>query len=195
MSLTFKKAFTLMEVNIAIFIMSVGILSMVSLYSLGYREQSQSREDVEAAAMAENFIAPLVSMLSNSDLDWDAFNRVSTSPEKGWADYVRGTSLNAKSDDKANSDRNYTLRVVTDSEVKNLATAAFNEIANKCGKSPCKFDCPTLGSDDPKVALVVVHNPNSPVISIALRCGKRVGSLLEQPLYYTEVHFQGVHNQ
>ena len=48
-----RKAFTLMEVNLAIMIMAGGILSVLGLYSLGYRENRQSREDVAAAAYAE----------------------------------------------------------------------------------------------------------------------------------------------
>ena len=47
-----KRAFTLMEVNLAIMIMAGGILSILGLYSLGYRENSQSREDVAATAKA-----------------------------------------------------------------------------------------------------------------------------------------------
>ena len=38
-----KKAFTLMEINLAILIMATGILSMISLYSLGVTQSSQSR--------------------------------------------------------------------------------------------------------------------------------------------------------
>ena len=45
-----RKAFTLMEVNLAILIMAGGVLSVVSLFALGYRENRQSREDVASAA-------------------------------------------------------------------------------------------------------------------------------------------------
>ena len=48
-----RRAFTLIEVNLAILIMAGGILAMVSLFSFGYRENSQSREDVAGAAMAD----------------------------------------------------------------------------------------------------------------------------------------------
>ena len=44
-----KKAFTLMEVNLAILVMAGGILSIVGLYSLGFRENKQSGEDVASA--------------------------------------------------------------------------------------------------------------------------------------------------
>ena len=45
-----KSGFSLMEVNLAVFIMATGVLAMVSLYPLAYRENSQSVEDVKAAA-------------------------------------------------------------------------------------------------------------------------------------------------
>ena len=45
-----RRGFTLMEVNLAIFIMAVAVLGMVALYPLGFRESEQSRDDVVAAA-------------------------------------------------------------------------------------------------------------------------------------------------
>ena len=66
----FKKAFTLIEVNLAIFIMAGGVLAMISLYSLGFRESRQSREDVESSAMADAILNPLVVALSSRDLTW-----------------------------------------------------------------------------------------------------------------------------
>lgn len=174
-----------MEVNIAIFVMSVGILSMVSLYSLGYREQSQSREDVEAAVMAENFLAPLVSMLSSPELGWQKFNSVKSTPENGWSGYII--------EDRSSSKTIVAPRVIKD--VNSKAIKAFNEIASKCKTASYNFSVPSLGSDDLKAALVVSHEENSPIIRLAFRSGKRGGSLLSQPLYYTEVHFQGDPNQ
>ena len=47
-----QRAFTLIEVNLAIFIMAGGVLAMISLYSCGFRESRQSREDVASAALA-----------------------------------------------------------------------------------------------------------------------------------------------
>ena len=58
MNSLFKKAFTLIEVNLAIFIMAGGVLAMISLYSLGFRESRQSREDVASSAMADARMTP-----------------------------------------------------------------------------------------------------------------------------------------
>ena len=49
----FKRAFTLIEVNLAIFIMAGGVLAMISLYSLGFRESRQSKEDLASATFAD----------------------------------------------------------------------------------------------------------------------------------------------
>ena len=56
-----RAAFTLMEVNLAIFIMAVGVLAMTSLYPLGFRESQQSRDDVRAAVAADEVLGKLIS--------------------------------------------------------------------------------------------------------------------------------------
>ena len=90
-----RSAFTLMEVNLAIFIMAVGVLGMVSLYSLGFRESRQSEEDVASAGIADAFFAPLVAGLSATNMTWsgwcNAVPDVSSdscnglAPQNGWA--------------------------------------------------------------------------------------------------------------
>ena len=85
---TLKLAFTLIEVNLAIFIMAGGVLAMISLYSLGFRESKQSREDVASAAIADEVLNPLVVALSSRKLKWSEwkglnFARVSAGSGSG----------------------------------------------------------------------------------------------------------------
>lgn len=188
MKLIFRKAFTLMEVNIAIFIMSVGVLSMVSLYSLGYREQSQGKEDVHAAATAELYLAPLVASLSDPNLPWSTFNAIKSFPETAWEGYV-------ESDDRVtnigeNSKNKQTKAPKVKRDASNLANSAFSH-ANK-GTGKFNFSVPDSNLE---VILVVQHKPNSPIVRLSLRSGNRLGALMSQPLYYTEVHFQGDPNK
>ena len=68
-----RAAFTLMEVNLAIFIMAVGVLAMTSLYPLGFRESQQSRDDVVEAVLAEGILNPIVATLSSTNLTWSAW--------------------------------------------------------------------------------------------------------------------------
>ena len=63
-----KKAFTLIEVNLAMLIMAGGILSIVGLYAFGFRENRHSREDVAATTLADSIISPLVMAISATNL-------------------------------------------------------------------------------------------------------------------------------
>lgn len=177
MKFDFKKGFTLMEVNMAIFVMSVGVLSMVSLYSLGYREQSQSNEDVVSAAVAESYLAPLVASLSDPNLPWSKFKQIKSTPSGGWG--VNGYLQNVSSE---NSDL---LKVIQN------PTAKANEAFGVANKGSLGISAPpSFGKLN--VALVVTRkNDYSPIVGLALRAGRRAGALMGQPLYYTEVHFQG----
>ena len=110
-----KRAFTLIEVNLAIFIMAGGVLAMISLYSLGFRESRQSREDVASAALADLVLNPLVVALSSKDLKWSEWQqlpfkslnsgtasgdgsgaRIQVLPDKGWLAYfdTKGSKSN-----------------------------------------------------------------------------------------------------
>ena len=46
-----KKAFTLIEVNLAMLIMAGGILSIVGLYAFGFRENRHSRLSPTASSL------------------------------------------------------------------------------------------------------------------------------------------------
>ena len=64
-----RAAFTLMEVNLAVFIMAVGVLAMASLYPLGFRESQQSRDDVHAAITANEVLGQLSAALSSRNIE------------------------------------------------------------------------------------------------------------------------------
>ena len=65
-----RAAFTLMEVNLAIFIMAVGVLAMTALYPLGFRESEQSRDDVRASVVADEVLGKLSAALSSRNIEW-----------------------------------------------------------------------------------------------------------------------------
>ena len=65
-----RAAFTLMEVNLAIFVMAVGVLAMTSLYPLGFRESEQSRDDVYAAVIADEVLGKLTAARAFSRCDY-----------------------------------------------------------------------------------------------------------------------------
>lgn len=203
-----KKAFTLIEVNLAIFIMAGGVLAMISLYSLGFRESRQSREDVASAALADSILNPIAVALSSRDLKWSQWKslpfkevhttdgssirsgdggsaRVQAMPAKGWLEYF----------DTRGSGRNKTYYVPSDPAGKARSVYSSLVAADKSGWG--LPSSPTL-PDGMTYALVASReNENSPVITLGVRCVRKNlrNTLMAQPVFSTEVHFQGDPNQ
>ena len=194
-----QRAFTLIEVNLAIFIMAGGVLAMISLYSLGFRESRQSREDVAASAIADEVLNPLAVALSSRKLKWSEwralnFNNVSVGSGvnlqvmpgsggagSGWLSYL----------DKRGSREKTVYYVPADPEGK--ASGVYRNLitAGKDGYNlPSSPDMP-VGMT---YALVASReSENSPVITLAVRCVRKNlrNTFMAQPVFSTEVHFQG----
>ena len=187
-----RRGFTLVEVNLAIFIMAAGVLAMVSLYSLGMRESRQSVEDVAVAGYADAVFAPLVAKLSATNMTWQGWTSIGRTPQgegdkvcdgvtqggKGWADYVQ----------KVGSDASGLYRV--DSGCTAKAQQAFQEIASASlkGSPSLSITWPTLPSE---YFYGLVATRKGATISLAFRASRRRDALMSQPVYYTEVHYQG----
>lgn len=222
-----KVGFTLMEVNLAIFIMAGGVLAMVSLYSLGFRESSQSAEDVASAAIASTVLDPLVAMLSSPDITWDQwkqlpYNADSQGTSAGgsngdkWSDYGR----TVKDTENGSPTYNQTIFLIDKSKVQSLGYQTAQKIINAIrpgltGNTRNRADgAPADPRDNQLTKLassvikqqynagdktfywaMVASRPSeySPVISLAIHVVRKgnEAQLLSQPLYYTEVCFQG----
>jgi len=175
-----RRAFTLIEVNLAVLVMAGGILSVVVLYSLGFRETRQSREDIGSAAYADAVMSPLVAALSATNVTWQAFNSLDecyppkSGDKRGWGVYLNdgdGTVV---------------------SSPESMAQSAFSGVMSKLGASGVPSGYPNDADGGLKAGLVVFHEKDSAVVKIGFRAAKRASSLLSAPLYYTEVRFQGV---
>ena len=181
-----RQAFTLMEVNLAIFIMATGVLGMVSLYSLGFRENSQSEEDVAAVGLADMFFAPLSAKLSDTNLTWSAWcgavnnqiRDIFISPAAGWEAYA----------EQIGRSENYRVKQDCSSIANGVADDILN--ANSSG-SAFNYKRPTI--DGYYYGLVAIRRGST--ISLAFRASRRPQALLSQPVFYTEVHFQGKTDQ
>ena len=117
-----RSGFTLLEVNLAIFIMATGVLVMCGLYSLGFRENRQSVEDVASAAFADAYPGPLVQGLSATNMEWSTWIQIGDTPsqsetlsvasgvwpQEGWMAYVQrvGNTANyrVKGDPRSTAD-------------------------------------------------------------------------------------------
>lgn len=165
-----------MEVNLAILIMAGGILSIVGLYSLGFRENRQSTEDVAGAAYADYVLSPLIMAASATNITWSTFNSIETNPAEGWRDYL---------DTKGLTIDNPTA----------LAKSVYSSFLGKLGVSGFSWPGDSAIGDLKNAGLVIIHTPNEAVIRIGFRASKNKGELLALPLYYTEVRFQGIQGE
>ena len=179
-----KKAFTLIEVNLAMLIMAGGILSIVGLYAFGYRENRQSREDVAATALADAVISPLMMAITATNLKWSAFRQEFHFPAKeGWGAYFDNDGIVSQNPD-------------------GKARSAFTQTMNKMqGAAKGTFDCqtsfPSVAAESSGLlsGLVVMHEQDSPIVRIGFRATSQPGTLLAMPLFYTEARFQGLANE
>lgn len=184
-----KRGFTLIEVCLAIAVMATGVLSMCVLYTLGYRENRQSTEDVAAVAFADAYLAPLVQGLSATNMKWSAWCQIGKTPaneetanyvgngvvpENGWMNYVSALSNNTG------------YRVVENP--RNLADNAFGEVL---ARVPTEYRGSRASIPNDYVYGLVVTRHGA-VIQLAFRSARRVQSLMTQPIIVAEVHFQGL---
>lgn len=182
-----KKAFTLIEVNLAVGVMAVGVMSILGLYVFGYRETAQGREDIEAAALADHVIAPLVAAITHTNMSWEAFREGYQFPSaEGWGAYFNSEGV-----------------VVEDPDQK--AQGAFDSLMKKLNVSALR---PAVDSNFPlggrsdggggralSCGLVIQHDEGSAVVRISFRATPKPGLLLSMPLFYTEARFQGDPNR
>ena len=174
-----KKAFTLIEVNLAIMVMAVGVLGIISLYAFGFREEQQSREDVASAAYADAVMGPLVTALTATNVKWSVFRALKSRPgPDGWGQYLQNRT---------------TGKVVSNPE--SLAQSAYSETIgalNLGGGFPSGMQVTKQKAGNLKAALVVMHDEDSAIVRISFRAASKENLLFSAPLYYTEARFQGV---
>lgn len=179
-----RKAFTLIEVNLAMLIMAGGILSIVGLYAFGFREGRQGRDDVAASAVADAVLSPLAMAISATNVKWSSFRYLRNFPdEKGWGEYIDRNTGVVKVDpySKASQVSSWLSGLQLTGDDKPDISAALSTVQNmglSCG-------------------IVIRHDEDSPVVSIGFRAvdQNKYGTLMSMPLFFTEVRFQGVSDQ
>ena len=182
-----------MEVNLAIFIMAVGLLAMVALYPLAYRESRQSQDDVKAAAAADCVLNTLTAKLSSRNITWNDWEQGIKGAilQKGWLDYCDKTQ------------NSYAPK-----RLEQINSTALSKVFNKLisiNKDGSKPPWPQQLQNNDLGCAIVVQWGQIPVfngttmrmeddrsrVAISLRTTRRAGDLFAQPIFYTEVHFQG----
>ena len=186
--------FTLMEVNLAIFIMATGVLAMVSLYPLAYRENQQSKDDVKAAAAADAVLNQLRGALSSRAITWDDWKRAMKNAVNATGQSERNGGWAAYCD----TGKGYVP--LKKGKINNTAKSVFNALANAVTGTK-----PQWPLDNDYVCAIVAQpgRVRIPIgnaietyddwsrVAISLRISRNSGALFAQPIYFTEIHFQG----
>ena len=176
-----RKAFTLIEVNLAMFVMATGILSVVGLYAFGYRESQQSREDVASTALADAVISPLMMAITATNLKWSVFRDEFYYPDNmGWQPYFN-------SDGVVTTDPQSRAQSAFSQTMARMRSAADGDL-----RVDTSFPSSSKTAAGMSCGLVIQHDEGSPIVRIAFRATKLPGTLLAMPIFYTEARFQGL---
>lgn len=178
-----KRAFTLVEVTLAMAILGTGVLTVVGLYAFGFRESAQSREDVGATALADAVFSQLTMAITATNLKWSVFRNLPSYPsDDGWGFFINRSTgrLNGDPTPRAKSDFGAFMSTLSGG----TAGGSFN-----CDTA---FPDSALSATGLKCGLVILHEQDSAVVRIGFRASTLVQSLLSVPMFYTEAKFQGV---
>ena len=83
-----KAGFSLMEVNMAIFVMAVGILSAVALFPLGLRESTQGQADITQAMFSDYLLNQAVAAASLTNFWWSEWKKVPNAVDRDHVDLL-----------------------------------------------------------------------------------------------------------
>ncbi|MBR4652659.1 MAG: prepilin-type N-terminal cleavage/methylation domain-containing protein [Kiritimatiellae bacterium] len=196
-----RRGFTLMEVNLAIFIMAVAVLGMVALYPLGFRESQHSRDDIVEAAVADGILNPLAAALSTcgSNMTWQAWKQIVGSsggalqPANGWSDYCNGDAFTPRTKSQVNVQTRAVIQRIADAykgdgNPASDALAVLNNCGLACALVLSQGELPTFGNAGGNNGFYLYDHSR---IVLTLRLSRRAAQLFEQPAFYTEVHYQG----
>lgn len=73
--LRMQNGFSLVEVNMAIFVMAIGILSMAVLFPLGLRESNQGLADLKQSSLADYLLNQAVAAAQLPDVKWSEWKK------------------------------------------------------------------------------------------------------------------------
>ena len=192
-----RAAFTLMEVNLAIFIMAVGVLAMTSLYPLGFRESQQARDDGYAAVVADEVLGQLTAALSSRNITWDRWKNAVGSAvgasddggREGWFSYLtkRGDDYVAISRDSANEKAGRVFKALAEACSGATEVPKWNPDRDYAHGLVVRWGKRVVATRSSQAEALDDHSR----VSISFRMSRRSGALMTAPIYYTEVHFQG----
>jgi len=166
---TTKKqgGFSLMEVNVAIFVMAIGILGLVALYPLGLRESTQGQADLKQSMLADYLLNQAVAAASSTNVTWTEWT--------AWANNYRPSEGDAMTLN-ASSVPDFVKKYLKNNKPDwNKAPDEENQYRIRC--------CLVPGFSDRIMGILVM--------STDLESVREYSQYSNNPVYYAEAMFQG----
>jgi hypothetical protein len=156
------SGFSLIEINMAIFVMAIGVLAMVALYPLGLRESVQGSADLKQSMFADYVLNQVVAIASQTNVTWSQWQQIP---------HLQGRKIDNLSD-KVPSWISGELDMTEYPRMR-------KDIHYKLG---C---CIVPGASDRVMGVMVQSTDMYDTVS-------RFDQVTNNPIYYAEVMFQGI---
>jgi Tfp pilus assembly protein PilV len=177
-----RSGFSLIEVNMAVFVLAIGVLSMAVLYPLGLRESIQSQADLKQSMFADYILNVAVSAACSTNLNWTEWS--------SWA----GTY------NMVGSDAGQVRELNISDSVPKFVLTAVNAAVNQYNGSQLSGFQHTINQTF-AIYCVMAQGPSARVMGIMVRSldvdtskmstREKVKRLESQPSYYAEARFMG----
>ena len=174
-----RAGFSLMEINMAVFVMAVGILGMVALFPLGLREANQGRADLKQSMFADHALNQLTGLLTQPEVRWSDWVDLD---QTSWPVAVTISGVGGNEDERWEK-----TRFPTYIENKLDLTGGWKD-----GSTPMDLEGENAQC---RIFFQLVNGPSVRVMGIGVRSTekpvKNYSQYTNNVLYYAEVMFQG----
>ena len=176
-----RSGFSLIEVNMAVFVLAIGVLGMAALYPLGLRESIQSQADLKQSMFADYILNVAVSAACSTNVNWSE-----------WSSWARTYNM-------AGSDAGTKLSI-GDSVPPFVLNAVKNAVGQYNGNQLSGFQhtinqtfaiyCVLAQGPSDRMMGIMVRSLDVDTSKMATR--EKIKRLEAQPSYYAEARFMGV---
>lgn len=177
-----RSGFSLIEVNMAVFVLAIGVLSMAVLYPLGLRESIQSQADIKQAMFADFILNAAVSAASSTNVSW----------RDDWAPWAAQNNTVGQDEDRAfllpgNNIPGF-VRLAVDQAMTDYNGIQLPEFKLKENKTYAMYCFLVQGPSD-RIMGIMVRSLDMDTSNMG--DDEKVRRLEAQPSYYAEARFMG----
>jgi Tfp pilus assembly protein PilV len=178
-----RSGFSLIEVNMSVFVLAIGVLSMAVLYPLGLRESIQSQADLKQSMFADYVLNMAVAAASSTNVNWSEWSLWAGTYNMGGSDPGTEFSINDQ---------------CVPGFVGNVVFPAVKEVYNPNQLPGFRH----TRNQTFAIYCVMAQGPSDRIMGILFRSldvdtskmttREKIKRLEAQPTYYAEAHFMGV---